>query len=57
MVKAIPPFKPHPNSPRDWEKFHTKIFEMKNNGVSSHKIAAALGLPQTAVYNYMKRYE
>lgn len=54
---AIPPFKPHPNSPHDWEKFHTKIFEMKNNGISSYKIAAALGLPQTAVYNYMKRYE
>jgi hypothetical protein len=31
MVKAIPPFKPHPNSPHDWEKFHNQIFEMKNN--------------------------
>lgn len=29
MVKAIPPFKPHPNSPHDWEKLHTQIFEMK----------------------------
>jgi hypothetical protein len=57
MVKAIPPFKPHPNSPHDWEKFHNQIFEMKNNGVSSYKIAAALGLPQTSVFNYMKRYE
>ena len=47
MVKAIPPFKPHPNSPHDWEKFHNQIFKMKNNGVSSYKIAAALGLPQT----------
>lgn len=57
MVKAIPPFKPHPNSPHDWEKFHNQIFEMKNNGASSYKIAAALGLPQTSVFNYMKRYE
>lgn len=57
MVKAIPPFKPHPNSPHDWEKFHNQIFEMKNNGVSSYKIAAALGLPQTSVFNYMKRYD
>lgn len=57
MVKSIPPFKPHPNSPHDWEKFHAQIFEMKNNGVSSYKIAAALGLPQTSVFNYMKRYD
>lgn len=57
MVKAIPPFKPHPNSPHDWEKFHNQIFEMKNNGVSSYKIAAAVGLPQTSVFNYMKRYD
>ena len=28
MVKAIPPFKPHPNSPHDWEKFHNQIFEI-----------------------------
>lgn len=55
--KAIPPFKPHPNSPHDWEKFHNQIFEMKNNGASSYKIAAAVGLPQTSVFNYMKRYE
>lgn len=57
MVKAIPLFKPHPNSPHDWEKFHNQIFEMKNNGVSSYKIAAALGLSQTSVFNYMKRYD
>lgn len=56
-VIKTPEFKPFPGSPQNWEEHHDKLFEMRKQGMSTYKIADALGLTQSSVFNYLKRYQ
>lgn len=53
----IPIFKPYEHGSKiDWAKYHNRIFEMHISGVSTYKIADALGLKQYSVHHYIARY-